>query len=401
MENQKTAQIHQTVAPILKTTTLTRQLFIWTVFLGLTLASTFCNGQMKTNLTKDTLKKQKIITSGQPKVIKNHFIDQYPQTYWFVQCGLQDKSGNLWFGTNADGVYCYDGKSFTNYTRKDGLCHNDVLCILEDKTGNIWFGTRGGLCRYKPTTDKSQRKSFTNIPISANGEGYTNNFVWSIMQDRTGKIWCGTNEGVYFYDPVIDLKDDALVFKFFLNNDSIINKNNLKLKVVQKIVEDKKGNLWFASGDFEGEGICCYNGKSIVNFKPDNVKSFRSILESKNGDLLFLSQHKGVYRYDGKTFTNITEKTELKNETITAALEDKKGNLWLGTDSNNNNLEKEGNGGTWCFDGNTFKLSTTKDGLSHNSVFCIIQDREGNIWFGTRNTGLCRYDGKIFTDFTE
>jgi sugar lactone lactonase YvrE len=50
-------------------------------------------------------------------------------------------------------------------------------------------------------------------------------------------------------------------------------------------------------------------------------------------------------------------------------VEDKKGNIWFGTDSDNNNLEKEGNGGTWCFDGNTSKLFTTKDGLSHNSVF--------------------------------
>lgn len=363
--------------------------------------SSSCHGQMKNNLTKDGLTKQIAIAIGQPKVVKNYFIEQYPQTYWFIQCGLQDKAGNLWFGTTADGVYCYDGKSFTNYTRKDGLCNNDVLCILEDKAGNIWFGTRGGLCRYKPSADKTGKKNFTNFPVSTSGGGFTNNFVWSMMQDKTGKIWFGTNEGVYFFDPSIDNNSDMPVLNLFLNNDGIINKNNLKLKVVQKIVEDKKGDIWFASGDFDGEGICYYNGKSIVNFKPDDVKSFRSILESKNGDLLFLSQHKGVYRYDGKNFTNIIEKTEFKNETITAVLEDKKGNIWFGTDSDNNNSEKEGNGGTWCFDGNTYKLFTTKDGLSHNSVFCIIQDRDRNIWFGTRNTGLCRYDGKTFTDFTE
>lgn len=76
-----------------------------------------------------------------------------------------------------------------------------------------------------------------------------------MMQDKTGKIWFGTNEGVYFFDPSIDNNSDMPVFYLFLNNDGIINKNNLKLKVVQKIVEDKKGNIWFASGDFEGEGV--------------------------------------------------------------------------------------------------------------------------------------------------
>ena len=356
---------------------------------------------MKSKIAKDSPTKQKAVPSEQARVVKNHFTEQYPQTYWFVQCGLQDKTGNLWFGTNANGVYCYDGKFFTNYTRNDGLCHNDVLCILEDKNGDIWFGTRGGLCRFKPTSDKSQRKNFTNIPISTNDVGYTNNFVWSIMQDKTGKIWCGTNEGVFCYDQANNFKSDAPIFTPFLYNDGIINKKNLKLKVVQKIVEDKKGNIWFASGDFEGEGICYFNGKSIVNFKPDSVNSFRSILESKNGDLLFISQHKSVYRYDGKNFTNFFEKTELKNETITVALEDKNGNIWFGTDCNNNNLEKKGNGGTWCVNGNSYKLFTTKDGLSHNSVFYIIEDRDGNIWFGTRNTGICRFDGKTFTDFTE
>lgn len=362
-----------------------RLFFFWTVLLGLTLASTSCKGQ-------------KTITNGQPKVLKNNFIGQYPQTYWFVQCGLQDKAGNLWFGTNADGVYCYDGKSFTNFTRKDGLCHNDVLCLLEDRSGNIWLGTRGGLCRYKPTADKSGKKIFTNIPISASSKDFTNNFVWTIMQDRTEKIWIGTNEGVYLYDPVIDHKD-SIPFKPFLNDDRISNKNNLKLQVVQKIVEDKKGDIWFASGDFEGEGICNFDGTTLVNFKPDSIKSFRSILETKNGDLLFFATKQGAFRYDGKTFTNFIEKTELKNETITAALEDKKGNLWFGTD--NNCIDGEGNGGAYCFNGNSLKVFTTKDGLAHNSVFCILQDKDGNIWFGTRNMGVSSYDGKVFTDYTD
>jgi ligand-binding sensor domain-containing protein len=57
---------------------------------------------------------------------------------------LEDKSGNLWFGTNGGGVSKYDGKSFTHFTDKEGLSNNVVRSILEDKSGNLWFGTYGG-----------------------------------------------------------------------------------------------------------------------------------------------------------------------------------------------------------------------------------------------------------------
>jgi ligand-binding sensor domain-containing protein len=54
---------------------------------------------------------------------------------------LEDKSGNLWFGTYGGGVSKYDGKSFTHFTEKEGLSNNTVLSMLEDKSGNLWFGT--------------------------------------------------------------------------------------------------------------------------------------------------------------------------------------------------------------------------------------------------------------------
>jgi len=58
-------------------------------------------------------------------------------------------------------------------------------------------------------------------------------------------------------------------------------------------------------------------------------------------------------------------------------------------------------GGAWRFDGKSFTKYTTEEGLIHNGVFCIVEDRLGNIWFITRNTGLSRYDGKTFVSFSE
>ncbi|PTM08997.1 MAG: hypothetical protein DA407_06730 [Bacteroidetes bacterium] len=74
---------------------------------------------------------------------------------------------------------------------------------------------------------------------------------------------------------------------------------------------------------------------------------------------------------------------------VVETFEDSKGNLWFGT------LEK----GVAKYDGNTLKYLTTADGLPSNRVVNIIEDSKGNLWLGTGN-GLSKYDGKTFINFT-
>ena len=47
------------------------------------------------------------------------------------------------------------------------------------------------------------------------------------------------------------------------------------------------------------------------------------------------------------------------------------------------------------------KNYTIKDGLVNNSVMSILKDKQGNLWFGTREFGLSRFDGKTFVTFSE
>ncbi len=374
------------------------------------LSCTSCSGQ---EIAKSDKNK-----NGASKVIKNYFITQYPQEFFSVQGGLQDQKGNMWFATGGNGIYVYDGASFINFTHLDGLCHDDILCCREDKSGNIWFGTRNGLIRYKPSGNKPEKKDFKSFLISANTINrstrakipYTfkpaDNFVWYILQDKSGKLWFSTNKGIYIHDPAIDDVGETPLFAQFIDN-SVINKNNLHLKDVSGMLQDKQGTMWFVSGYMEGEGICCYDGQSLTNFRPDNLSQFRNIIERKNGELLFLNVFHGAYTYKPvvstvpteNNFTSFRKQTGMKNDTLVAMLEDKAGNLWFGCQSDA--MFNGGKGGVWCYDGNSFTLLTTKDGLSHNCVFTIVEDKTGNIWFGTRNTGLCRYDGKTFTNFTE
>lgn len=99
---------------------------------------TSCNGQTKSKRKNETVVEQQSFTSKNPKLTKTQGTDQYQQ----VGCSLKDKSGNIWFGTTGEGVYRYDGKVFTQFTQKDGLCGNGIFFMIEDISGDIWFGSK-------------------------------------------------------------------------------------------------------------------------------------------------------------------------------------------------------------------------------------------------------------------
>ncbi len=111
------------------------------------------------------------------------------------------------------------------------------------------------------------------------------------------------------------------------------------------------------------------------------------MLQDKVGDL-WLGTNEGVSKFDGKYFTNYTTKEGLCNNTITSMVEDKKGNIWIGTKD-----------GVSKYDGKYFTNYTTKEGLSNNTISSIIEDKKGMIWFGTKG-GISIYDGNFFTIYT-
>jgi streptogramin lyase len=326
-----------------------------------------------------------------PKLIAKNNTDKNTNASQNIHCSLMDKAGNIWFGTTGDGVYRFDGKLFINFITKDGLSDNCVWSVLEDKVGNIWFGTKAGVCRY-------DGKTITKIPI-----GMSINTAYSMLQSQNGIIWFGTENGVYCYN--------GKSFSHFLENDSVINKNGLRLKLVERMLEDKKGNIWFSSGMGGGEAVCRYDGKSIVSFKPNGDVWVPNMLEDQKGNIWFSGRSHGYFRYDGKTFTDFTEEVGfsptignnagnicLKGKAgFGPMLEDKFGNIWF----TGKMIRFGGEGGIWRYDGKSCANITTKDGFGDYVVWCMIEDKVGNIWLGTNNTGLYRFDGKTFTEFSE
>jgi hypothetical protein len=79
----------------------------------------------------------------------------------------------MWFGTEG-GVSRYDGTNWKSFTREDGLVDDLVRAILEDREGNLWFGTypyvpgRGGIsvARYATSGKELADKLSKYLPKS-------------------------------------------------------------------------------------------------------------------------------------------------------------------------------------------------------------------------------------------
>lgn len=355
---------------------------------------TSCNGQMNTT-GSDSVGKPATHSEGLPKMTKTQGSDVYDN----VHCSIRDAAGNLWFGTTGDGIFRYDGTSFINFTTENGLSSNTVWSVLEDNAGNIWIGTDSGVCRY-------DGKTMSRVPILGTSVSYTQpynasrdtpsgrNEVFSLMQDKSGIIWFGTTHGVFCYD--------GTSFTRFLDNRNIVNSNGLQLKSVQCMLEDREGNIWLGSGPMAFEGLCCYDGKTLTNFKPNGDEWIRYLIEDKNGVIWIGTRSQGVWCYEEKVLTKFRDGDDMSLTTKDiglSAMTDKTGNLWFSGGEADNGYG--GKGGIWRYDGESFTNFTVKDGLGDYSVWSLVEDNTGNIWVGTRNSGLYRFDGTSFTSFSE
>ena len=150
-----------------------------------------CKGKQNENNIQndsDTIKKEKTET---PKQASQQEYDlplitaENKPISKFVRRIFQDKKGNLWFGTNGDGVKRYNRKSLEGFSLNEGFKGRAVRGIIEDNKRNISFGTESGLIKY-------DGNSFT---LLTEKDGLANNDIWSLTIDNKGIIWIGTLQG--------------------------------------------------------------------------------------------------------------------------------------------------------------------------------------------------------------
>ncbi|HEX6181986.1 MAG TPA: two-component regulator propeller domain-containing protein, partial [Chitinophagaceae bacterium] len=288
----------------------------------------------------------------------------------------KDKSGNLWLGTGGGGADCYSGSAFTIFTTQQGLPDHTVRNIIQDKDGNYWFGTNaGGACRY-------DGKYFTTYSKS---QGLNNERVNRVFEDSKGNIWFCNGGGACRFD-----------------GSSLTNFTawqGLANDAVRSIVEDKQGNIWFGTE----MGLSKYDGQYFYSFRtqqglPNN--NVRDMVIDENG-IFWLGCHDGgLVKYDGKSFLTLDTAQGLVNNFIFNLTMDSRGNLWVCTgDGGISILRKDvikqlANPSSVTPDSKLFENFTTREGLSDNVVYDAVEDKQGNIIIGT-NIGFTVVKGGL------
>lgn len=341
----------------------------------------------------------------------------------------EDKKGFIYVGTYGNGVFRYNGSSWSSISGSGCFTDNEIISILEDSRGIFWYGTPwNGVCRNEGSNWQNYNSSNCNL---AGDE-----WISSIVEDSNGNIWFGTDDGVSCFDGQnweTFTETDGLVFntvtaiiedsqgvmwfatgqpgggvsRYYGNSWKTFNSaNGLPHDVVYSILEDKKGNIWAGTSD---GGIAHNNGQywitdiDVINDLPPRENlAVRTIFEDREGNLWFsYGRSGGLKKYDGQTWTNVNVFDIYNASDVRAITEDNLGNLWVGSYV-----------GASVFNGANWQTLRQADGLASNSVSAILKDSQGNSWYGCYKYddyywygkdigyGVTLFDGVNWTTFT-
>lgn len=122
--------------------------------------------------------------------------------------------------------------------------------------------------------------------------------------------------------------------------------------------------------------------QSYSLLKKNESVQVNKIFQDASG-LLWIGTHKGLFRFNGKTFRHYTKADSLPDINVTAIGQDSAGRIWTGFDN-----------GALGFIGedNKFVLFTPEEGSTSATVSDILFDSNGVLWFSTRNDGLYYYE---------
>ncbi|MGZ3920316.1 MAG: two-component regulator propeller domain-containing protein, partial [Bacteroidia bacterium] len=133
-----------------------------------------------------------------------------------INCYAEDQSGNIWIGTEGDGIFKYDNRGFTNYKTTNGLLSNYCIGIEVDGNNSVWVSHRNGL-----SEKKNFHKEF-NSHTNKTGLLFYENNINAIHKDASGNLWFATSQGIVRYDPDMgvhsDIEPKLFITKIKLND---------------------------------------------------------------------------------------------------------------------------------------------------------------------------------------
>lgn len=276
---------------------------------------------------------------------------------------LEDRQGNLWAGTERDGVVrlAPEGRSATGFSSlglRDGLTDDNVLSLFEDREGSIWIGTASGL-------DRLRDAKLTTITTR---EGLPTNYAKAAFMARDGSVVVFSDNGG---------------LSFIRNGIATPFEHNKQLPTPygSAIFESRDGTLW--AGDWGG--LCrIQNGKLTVYDGGGHLsKAYISAISEDDEGLIVSNSESRVYRFkDGKLspFTVRGKSTPITDSGVYTftIYRDPAGTLWFGTTSGVYKLPAAGGPGAgWVL----------KEAID---ITNIIEDGQGHLWLGGRTPGILR-----------
>ena len=311
-----------------------------------------------------------VLLAAQAKASDAHKpLTEYTHTVWthkdgipsaFIYSMAQTEDGYLWLAT-TDGLVRFDGVRFVHWRPKTG--HTALLGVVRSlcaaRDGSLWIGTASGLVGHVRGDD------LTTFSVGAQAE--------ALLEARDGTLWVSTEKYLFRYRAA--------------TQEQIGTAITLPGTFLSGPFEDRTGSIWFTTDS------------RVLRLDPSNPQG--SPLEIAKGKF-WLSEDRngGIWftRADGATRPvkegPIADRLdrEMKILDVQTVLHDSSGNTWIGTRGQGLvRMSSDFN------EGMKVQTYSQSDGLSEAVVWCLLEDREHNLWVGTQN-GLNRFrDEKIAT----
>ncbi|MEM9076432.1 MAG: two-component regulator propeller domain-containing protein [Bacteroidota bacterium] len=293
------------------------------------------------------------------------------------------KNGVIWMGSFKKGLSFYDPEYYkfkhykVNPFDPNSLNNNIINTFLEDDKGNLWIGTDGGGLNY---WDR-QKNSFEYFSLA--NKKLNTNVVLSLMKDNENRLWIGSwANGLAIFDPKTN------DFETWDRSNSFLGSNN-----VTDMLQDRQGRIWIVT--LFG-GLHVYNPENkeyqhiSVRSEKDGSESITlsRLFEDKKGQIWVGSQTTGLFRIEESNdkwvpihYFTLHNKRKISNDFINTMAQDSSGIFWVGTQAGLNK---------YSADSDSFISVTKKDGLPNDAIKGIIPDDKGYLWLST-GKGVVRY----------
>jgi len=341
---------------------------------------------------------------------------------------MEDREGNIWAGTEADGLHILRDQRFRTIGAREGLTSDQTTTVVEGAAGKLWVGTSGGGLNALPrngsdagaartysvrdvllsdvilslaaapngdlwigTPDGLNRIRGSAVDAFTSADGLPDDFIRSLLVDGDGSLWIGTRRGLTHWT---GLQESANVSNAKM--ETLTHASGLGSDLVGAMVRDAKGDLWVATF----AGLSRLHGGKIENYTTANGLSsnvITALLVRADGTLLIGTQDHGWNLWDGKRFTAATD-NGLGQTTIHAILDDNLGHLWFAT--GNGIARCDCNAMSGMADCSNWIEFGAADGLrsretATNSHPSAWRSRDGHLWFATPK-GLVEVDPAHF-----